>query len=114
MPAALSAKQLEELDKAYGFTRSQNAEIEHSWLEIVIRNNYQPSYARLEEYLKTIGRHKLIAPLYADLMKTPGGTVFAKRVYAKARPGYHPETVTQIDAIVDPGAAEAGAAEATE
>jgi len=106
MPDTLSAKQLEELDKAYGFTRSQNAEIEHSWLEIVIRNNYQPSYARLEEYLKTIGRHKLIAPLYVDLMKTPAGTAFAKRVYAKARPGYHPETEKQIDAIVNPGAAE--------
>jgi hypothetical protein len=114
MPATLSAKQLEELDKAYGFTRSQNAEIEHSWLEIVIRNDYQPSYARLEEYLKTIGRHKLIAPLYVDLMKTPAGTAFAKRVYAKARPGYHPETVAQIDAIVNPGAAESGAAEPSE
>ena len=56
--------------------------------------------------MKTIGRHKLIAPLYVDLMKTPAGTAFAKRVYAKARPGYHPETEKQIDAIVNPGAAE--------
>jgi hypothetical protein len=87
-------------------TRSQNAEIEHSWLVLVIRNNYQPSYARLEEYLTTIGRRKLIAPLYADLMKTPSGSEFAKRVYAKARPGYHPDTVAAIDAIVNPAAAE--------
>ena len=59
-----------------------------------------------EEYLKIIGRRKLITPLYADLMKTPSGSVFAKRVYAKARPGYHPETATAIDAIVNPVAAE--------
>jgi leukotriene-A4 hydrolase len=104
MPAALSAKQLADLDKAYGLTRSQNAEIERSWQELVIRNNYQPGFARLEEYLKTIGRRKLIAPLYTELMKTPSGTEFAKRVYAKARPGYHPDTVTAIDAIVNPTA----------
>jgi leukotriene-A4 hydrolase len=107
MPAALSAKQLGELDQAYALTRSQNAEIEHSWLKLVIANNYQPSYPRLEEYLKSVGRQKLIKPLYVDLMKTPAGTEFAKRVYAKARPGYHPETVTAIDAIVTPAAADA-------
>jgi leukotriene-A4 hydrolase len=106
MPAALSAKQLGDLDKAYEFTHSQNAEIEYSWLVLVIRNNYQPSFSRLEEYLKTIGRRKLIAPLYADLMKTTSGTEFAKRVYTKARPGYHPDTVAAIDAIVNPTAAE--------
>jgi aminopeptidase N len=106
IPAGTSAEQLARLDQAYGLTRSQNAEIEHSWLVLVIRNHHQPSYARLEEYLTTIGRRKLIAPLYVDLMKTPSGSDFAKRVYAKARPGYHPETVAAIDAIVNPTAAE--------
>jgi aminopeptidase N len=106
MPATIGADQLKRLDQAYGLTQSQNAEIEHSWLVLVIRNNYQPSYPRLEQYLTAIGRRKLIAPLYRDLMKTPSGSEFAKRVYAKARPGYHPETVAAIDAIVNPAAAE--------
>ena len=104
MPAELKDIDLRRLDQAYGLTRSANAEIEHSWLELVVRNNYQPSFARLEEYLKTIGRRKLITPLYLDLMKTPSGSEFAKRVYALARPGYHPDTVAAIDAIVTPGA----------
>jgi len=104
MPAELKDVDLRRLDQAYGLTRSANAEIEHSWLELVVRNNYQPSFARLEEYLKTIGRRKLITPLYLDLMKTPSGSEFAKRVYALARPGYHPDTVAAIDAIVTPGA----------
>jgi aminopeptidase N len=106
MPAALTAKQLGDLDKAYGFTHSENAEIEDSWLKLVIKNNYQASYPRLEEYLKSIGRLKLIVPLYTDLMKTSSGTEFAKRVYTKARPAYHPDTVRAIDTIVNPGAAE--------
>src|SRR5277367_1444672 len=107
LPAALEPKQLADLDDARGLTRSQNAEIEHSWLKIVIRNNYQPSYPRLEDYLKSIGRRKLIVPLYAELMKTPSGTAFAKRVYAKARPGYHPDTVADVGPLVNPGGTDA-------
>ena len=80
----------------------KNAEIAHGWFKLVIENDYQPSIPRLEEYLKTVGRRKLIAPLYEALMKTPSGAVLAKRVFAKARPGYHPETVKAIEAIVVP------------
>jgi hypothetical protein len=52
--------------------------------------------------MTTIGRRKLIEPLYTGLMKTPAGTEVAKRVLDKARPGYHPETVKAIEAIVEP------------
>jgi leukotriene-A4 hydrolase len=108
MPTALSPSQLADLDKTFGFSKSPNAEIAHSWFKLVIANNYQPAYGRLEEYLTRIGRRKLIEPLYGGLMKTAPGTLIAKRVFAKARPGYHPETVKAIEAIVDPkqGASE--------
>jgi leukotriene-A4 hydrolase len=102
MPPTLAAAQLADLDKAFGLSKSPNAEIGHSWLKLVIANDYQPGFPRLEEYLKTIGRRKLIEPLYESLMKTPAGTEVAKRVFAKARPGYHPETVKAIEAIVAP------------
>ena len=102
MPPVLSAPQMADLDKAFGLSKSPNAEIGNSWFKLVIANNYQPAFPRLEEYLKTIGRRKLIEPLYESLMKTPAGTEVAKRVFAKARPGYHPETVKAIEAIVVP------------
>jgi len=102
MPAALTAAQLADLDKALSLSKSPNAEIGHSWLMLVIANNYQPAYPHLEEYLMTIGRLKLIEPLYRELMKTGSGTEVAKRVFKKARPGYHPETTKTVEAIVDP------------
>jgi leukotriene-A4 hydrolase len=102
MPAALQPAQLADLDKALALSKSPNAEIAHSWFKLVIANNYQPAFPHLEEYLKTVGRIKLIAPLYEALMKSPAGTEVAKRVFAKARPGYHPNTVKAIEAIVDP------------
>jgi len=64
MPATLTTAQMAELDQAFGFTHTANAEIEHSWLLLVIRNHYQPGNARLETYLETVGRGKLILPLY--------------------------------------------------
>jgi leukotriene-A4 hydrolase len=102
MPAALTAAQLADLDKTLSLSKSPNAEIGHSWLMLVVANNYQPAFPRLEEYLNTIGRRKLIEPLYRGLMKTASGSEVAKRVFKKARPGYHPETTKAIEAIVEP------------
>lgn len=101
MPEKLAEKQLQELDKAFGFTQTSNAEIAHSWLKIAIRNDYQPAFKRLEEYLVGIGRRKLIVPLYEELMKSPQHAVFAQRVYTTARPGYHPMAQNTIDEIVN-------------
>jgi leukotriene-A4 hydrolase len=106
MPPALTTGQMADLDRTFGFTQSGNAQIGHSWFLLVIRNGYQPAYVKLEQYLQTIGRRKLIAPLYVELMKTPAGTAQAKRVYALARPGYHPETVAALDRIVNADAGE--------
>ena len=102
MPAPLPAPQMTDLDKTFDFSRTHNAEIGHSWFLLVIRSHYQPSYTALEAYLRVIGRRKLIVPLYEELMKTPAGTAQARRVYALARTGYHPETIGAVDVIVNP------------
>jgi hypothetical protein len=101
MPAQVPRAKLAELDQAYSLTKANNAEIAHSWFRVAIRNAYEPAYPELERYLTRIGRRKLIKPLYEDLMKTPQGTVLARKIYAQARPGYHPIAVTTLDAIVN-------------
>jgi len=103
MPGPLRKDQLNDLDQAFGFTRSANAEIASSWFVLVIKSAYQPSYVRLEEFLKTNGRQTLLAPLYTELMRTPGGEVLARRVFAVARPVYQAHTAAALDAIVNPG-----------
>ncbi|MBA3443153.1 MAG: M1 family metallopeptidase [Pyrinomonadaceae bacterium] len=91
---------LRELDQAFKLTRSGNAEIAHRWLLIAVRKGYEPAYPRLEEYLTSIGRRKLIKPLYDELVKTPAGRKRAEAIYRKARPSYHPIAVATIDQIV--------------
>jgi leukotriene-A4 hydrolase len=100
LPQQLTANQLKDLDQAFGLTKIGNAEIAHQWLLISIRNNYETAYPRLEEYLTSIGRQKLIKPLYEELVKTPAGKERALKIYAKARPGYHPIAQTSVDKIV--------------
>ena len=47
-----------------------------------------------------IGRRYLVVPLYEELAKTPGGLQFARGVYAKAKPGYHPMTQASIEKVL--------------
>jgi aminopeptidase N len=100
MPRDLKAAQLGELDRAFSLTASRNAEVAQAWLQLAIRADYRPAYARLEEYLKSVGRTRLIAPLYAELARTPAGYEFAKRIYTAARSGYDARTARRIDTLV--------------
>ncbi len=100
MPADLTASRMAELDAAFKLTASKNNEIAHAWLKNAIGANYAPAWPRLDEYLTTIGRRKLVRDLYDDLLKTPEGKVRAQRIYAKARPLYQVPLVQQLDASV--------------
>jgi leukotriene-A4 hydrolase len=101
LPEKLDRSKMEQLDQAFNLTRSGNSEIAFQWLLMSIRNGYEPAFARLEEFLMNIGRRKFIKPLYEELAKTPDGKSFARRVYANARPLYHPIAVTSIDEVLN-------------
>jgi len=100
LPQTLPVARLTELDTAFSLSKSRNAEIAMSWYRNAIRNDYQPAFPQVDRYLTTIGRRKLVRPLYEELMKTPKGAEFARATYARARAGYHPITQASIDAIV--------------
>ena len=93
MPDQLTSEQLSDLDAAFNLTASKNNEIAHSWLLISVKNWYEPALPRLREYLVSIGRNKLVKPLYRELSKSEAGLELARKAFAKAKPGYHPLTV---------------------
>jgi hypothetical protein len=100
MPEKLSQEQLADLDKVFALTKSKNNEIAHSWLLISVNNWYQPAFKRLHEYLTSIGRNKLVKPLYKALSLTPQGKVIAQKAFAEAKAGYHPLTVKANEGFV--------------
>jgi hypothetical protein len=100
MPEKVPVDRLAELDKRFALTNRGNSEIAHQWLLIAIRNDYTPANERLRTYLTTIGRRKLVLPLYKALLATPSGRQHAEAIYAAARPGYHPITVETVDRLM--------------
>ena len=81
-------------------TRSGNAEIAHQWLLMSVRNDYEPTYPRLEGFLTSVGRRKFLKPLYGELSKTPRGRERARAIYKRARRSYHPLSVATVDEIL--------------
>ncbi|MGK0304654.1 MAG: leukotriene-A4 hydrolase [Gammaproteobacteria bacterium] len=100
MPEKLSQKQLADLDKTFALTNSKNNEIAHSWLLISVSNWYQPAFKRLHDYLTSIGRNKLVKPLYKALSHTPEGKVMAQKAFSEAKAGYHPLTIKANEGFV--------------
>ncbi|HTE42560.1 MAG TPA: M1 family metallopeptidase [Steroidobacteraceae bacterium] len=101
LPRDIPARRLGELDAAFQLTTATNNMIVHSWLLDAIRAGYEPAYARLDQYLTSIGRRKLVKDLYEELAKSPEGKDRAKGIYAKARPLYQVPLADQLDKLLN-------------
>jgi len=88
-PAELADDKLAELRSTFRLGPDGNAEIARSWLALVIRTAYDPAYADLERFLTSTGRWRLVVTLYTELARTEEGRALGRRIFAKARPGYH-------------------------
>jgi hypothetical protein len=99
LPLNVSSARMAEFDKAFNLTHSSNAEITHAWYLLSLKTGYDAIFPAMEKYLISIGRRKLIVPLYKELVETKEGRAWAKQVYLKARPGYHPLAQGTIDGV---------------
>jgi leukotriene-A4 hydrolase len=106
LPDTVPANRLADLDNTFHLSSSGNSEILFEWLEIAIRNRYQPAFAALERFLTSQGRRKFVRPLYAELAKSDWGRVMAMKIYRSARPTYHSVTSTSVDQILNWPAAQ--------
>ncbi|MFZ2493707.1 MAG: M1 family metallopeptidase [Thermoanaerobaculia bacterium] len=100
LPKALTNEQMTSLDEAFHFTQSGNSEILHEWLMQALENGYEPAYPALEQFLTKQGRRKFLKPLYQKMAESEEGLARAKKIYAKARPGYHAVSRGTIDQML--------------
>jgi aminopeptidase N len=100
LPLDISEQRMANLDKVYNLTNSTNAEVAHAWYLLSLRSGYDVVYPAMADYLESIGRRKLIVPLYKALAESAKGKQWAQGVYEKARPGYHPLAQGTVDAIL--------------
>lgn len=97
--SSASAADLATLDKSFAITATTNSEVLFKWLELSILAHYGPAYARAEEFLCEVGRRKFVLPLY-EAMVNSGQLEMAKRIYSRARPGYHAVTALSVDELL--------------
>jgi aminopeptidase N len=100
LPDTLDSQKMADLDAAFHFSQTGNAEILDAWLLKVVNGKYEPAYPALESFLMKVGRRRYIQPLYAAMAKTPEGAERALRIYEKARPGYHSVSQSSIDEVL--------------
>ncbi|HTM70496.1 MAG TPA: M1 family metallopeptidase [Luteimonas sp.] len=103
MPETLKPEQMTALDAAYHFTGTPNGEIAMRWYPLAVRSGYHAADGEMAAFMARVGRRKLIMPIYAELVKTPEGLSFAKDVFLRAKPGYHPITTGSVEAAIASG-----------
>lgn len=97
---ATTPERMAELDARFRFSDSGNNEVLSAWLEKSVDSRYKAAYPAIERFLTVQGRRKFLRPLYTKMMAQPEDVEFARRVYTKARPTYHPVSQGTIDGIV--------------
>ena len=100
LPDSLSNEKLIDLDDAFGFTGSHNGEILMRWFPLTIRSHYFEARAATSEFLQKVGRRKFVMPIYEALVATKDGREFAREVFDKAKPGYHPITIASVEDVL--------------
>lgn len=104
LPRDLDAAKLADADDAFALSRSGNGETLEAWLQLAIDSGYVFESSVVDDSLASFltrqGRVKFLKPLYTKLASTPKGLARAKKIYAVARPGYHPVATESIDRIL--------------
>jgi hypothetical protein len=91
LPRAIGTAKLTALDQRFHWSTTGNSEIRFAWLRLALASHYPPATASASEFLTGQGRLKFVVPLYSELMKQgEWGPALARKIYAAARPGYHP------------------------
>ena len=100
LPRNLPSSRLDELNSKLGLNEAGNNEVIFAWLDLAVANRYQPAVPALERFLMSQGRRKFVKPLITALAEdAEWGRPIAARIYAKARPSYHPVTYGDLDKL---------------
>ena len=100
LPPVIEGERLVELDAQFRFTGTKNGEIAQRWYPLAERNGYFEARPAMADFLKRIGRRKLVMPIYEALVASKQGLEFAEKVFADARSGYHPITSASVAEVI--------------
>ncbi|MCM0664906.1 hydrolase/aminopeptidase [Flavobacterium tyrosinilyticum] len=100
LPADITAKEMEAIDKEFNFTKGGNFIIKRQWFVQAIRHQYKAANPAIEQFLIGSSRTGSIMMLYKEMVKTPEGKIWAKQVFEKAKSGYHATTIQDAEGVL--------------
>ncbi|GAA3764782.1 hydrolase/aminopeptidase [Flavobacterium ginsengiterrae] len=100
LPANITPKEMEAVDKEFNFTKGGNFIIKRQWFVQAIRNDYKAANPAIEQFLIGSSRTGSVMMLYKEMAKTPEGKTWAKQIFDKAKSGYHATTVQAVEGIL--------------
>ena len=92
-----TAAQLKEVDQAYQLGTTANNEVAYRFYRAAIKAGYRDIRAPLGRFLSSVGRQKMVLPLYTELRKRAQDRTWGEAVYKQARASYHPATQKSVD-----------------
>jgi aminopeptidase N len=100
LPRKMATVRLDALNKALRLNEAGNNEVLFAWLDLAVRNRFDPAVPALERFLTTQGRMKFVQPLIETLAKDrEWGRPIAVQIYRVARASYHPITQRDLDKL---------------
>ena len=93
-----SIAKMDALQAAYQLNGTGNSEVAHAWYLLALANDYTAADPAIDAYLSSIGRRKLIVPIYTKMFEKQPDR--ARQIYQRARPGYHPITQVTLDGVI--------------
>jgi hypothetical protein len=100
LPLDADLATMQALDEAFAFSQSNNAEIGQAWFTQVATRRYTPAYPQMAQFLLRYGRIKLVSPVYKGLALNGEDLASAQRIFALARPTYHPLTTRAVERVL--------------
>jgi aminopeptidase N len=100
LPADITTKEMEAIDKEFNFTKGGNFIIKRQWFVQAIRHQYKAANPAIEQFLIGSSRTGSIMMLYKEMIKTPDGKIWAKQVFDKAKSGYHATTIQDAEGVL--------------
>ncbi len=100
LPDGIPNALMQKLDDAYGLSSSGNAEIRCAWYVRAIEQGYVSNILpQVEAFLTGVGRRRFLRPVYGALIQY-GHAAEARRIFDKAKAGYHAVSRNSIEAML--------------
>lgn len=100
LPEDIMPKEMAAIDAEFNFTKGGNFVIKRQWFVPAMRSQYTVAYPAIEQFMIATSRTGSLMTLYKQMIKTPEGKIWAKKIFDKAKSGYHATTIQSVEGLL--------------